>query len=423
MKKQKGLILGIMLVISLAVILIVLLLSLLNKDKSTQDNSQKQNNSESQDVQLDDAMKAGQELSHGKCEGEGPVELTALPMNKEDFAILIPYGLVTSGHVTPIDHQYFSPTIFNSPRDTYEVYAPADARIVDIGARPRVNPDNPNDKFEEYRIVFSHTCTFLTYFDLVTSLAPDLKAEYDKNKDANGYAGNIDFPVKAGQMIGKIGGQTLDFAVWDTQKPLTGFVVPEHYEAESWKLYTANPNDYFSSDLVEILKAKNPRTTEPVQGKIDYDIDGKLIGNWFLEGTNGYAGSENYTGGTYWSGHLSIAPNLYDPTRYIFSTGDFEGEAKQFLIFDENIDPKKIDTDSGLIKFNIGGFSYVDSQGKQWIGTSYTKGPKITESGQEQESCVLVQLIENRKLKLETFSNQSCDSINKFSLNAKIYER
>ena len=46
-----------------------------------------------------------------------------------------------------IDHQYFSPTIFNSPRDTYDVMAPADGRIVDIGPRDRVDPNDPNDHF------------------------------------------------------------------------------------------------------------------------------------------------------------------------------------------------------------------------------------------------------------------------------------
>jgi len=33
------------------------------------------------------------------------------------------------------------------------------------------------------------------------------------------------------------------------------------------------------------LYGKNPRTVEPRGGKIDFDIDGVLSGNWFLEGT------------------------------------------------------------------------------------------------------------------------------------------
>lgn len=175
-----------------------------------------------------EAVKAGQDLSHGNCSGEGPGTLTRSPMDPDDFSIIIPYGLMVGGHVTPIDHQYFAPKDYKSPRDAYEVYAMADSHLVDIGPRT-------NERGTEYRLVFSLTCTFLYYYDLVTSLAPDIKAEYDKKKNASGYA-VVDIPVKAGQLIGKIGGQTLDFAVWDTTKPLTGFVNPASYVGERWKI-------------------------------------------------------------------------------------------------------------------------------------------------------------------------------------------
>ena len=60
--------------------------------------------------------------------------------------------------------------------------------------------------------------------------------------------------MKEGQLIGKIGKQTLDFAVWDTEKPLSGFVIPEHYEREPWKIYTANPFDYFTDEIKKIFR-------------------------------------------------------------------------------------------------------------------------------------------------------------------------
>ncbi len=138
------------------------------------------------------AVSAGKKLSNGNCEGEGEVQLTHLPMDEEDFLVLIPYGLMIGGHVTPIDHMYFSPAQYNSPRDAYEVYAMADGIITEISARPRENPNDPTDKFEEYRFVFSHTCTFLTYFDLATELSGEVKERYEKVKDSGGYAGNMD---------------------------------------------------------------------------------------------------------------------------------------------------------------------------------------------------------------------------------------
>src|SRR3989344_5271720 len=163
------------------------------------------------------AIKAGKQLTYNACSGSGPRELTRLPMEESDYAMILPYGLTVGGHVTPIDHQFFSPTVFNSPRDTYPVYAMADSKIVDI--QPRTN-----ERGTEYRFVFTMSCTFLYYYDLVTSLAPGIKTSFDKHQF------NID--VKAGQLVGKIGGQTLDFAVWDTTKLLTNFINPNSYAGE-----------------------------------------------------------------------------------------------------------------------------------------------------------------------------------------------
>jgi hypothetical protein len=369
---------------------------------------------------VENAKEAGKNLSHNKCKEEGPVELSVSPMKPEDFSILIPYGLVVGGHVTPIDHQYFSPTVFHSPRDTYEVRAMADGRIVEIGARQRQNPNDPNDKFEEYRIVFSHTCTFFTYYDLVTSLTPDLKTEYEKTKNADGYSGRINFPVKAGQVIGKIGGQTLDFAVWNTEKPLSGFVILEHYKDEPWKIYTANPYDYYTEELKELLIERNPRTVPPIEGKIDYDIDGKLIGNWFLEGSEGYIGGRI---SEYWKTHLSIVPDHYDPTRFIVSFGDFNGETKQLAISDSSFDPALIGVSSGLQKLNLASYSYTDGEGNLWNGFTLIKSPKLIPGMVGDKTCVLFELIEDRKLKMEAFPEIECSDVSEFTNNTKIYER
>ncbi len=366
------------------------------------------------------AINEGKKLSHNKCEGEGPVTLTHSPMDPEDFSILIPYGLMIGEHVTPIDHQYFAPFDYNSPRDSFNVYAMADAKIVEIGARQKANPRNPNDKYEEYRIVFSHTCTFFTYYDLVTSLSPDLKTEYDKRKSSNGYAGNIDFEVKAGQLIGKIGGQTLDFAVWNTEKPLTGFVVPEHYRGEPWKIFIANPYDYVSADLKQLLTDRNPRTVEPIEGKIDYDIDEKLIGNWFIEGTGGYTGGSR---ANYWETHLSISPDHFDPTSYIISFGNFNGKAQQFTVVDKSFDPTQIGVTTGLVKYTLANFTYVDNSGNYWDRVSLVKSLKLIPSTDFITGCVLFEMIDTRKLKMESFPSIACREVTAFTDNVQIYER
>src|SRR3989338_6645233 len=117
--------------------------------------------------------------------------------------------------------------------------------------------------------------------------------------------------LKAGQLIGRIGGQTLDTAVYNMNLILPGFITPKLYDGEFWKIHTDDFFSYFNEPLKSQLLAINPRKTPPLSGKIDYDQPGKLIGNWFKEGSGGYAGVTGNTGvGSngrgYWNGHLSI---------------------------------------------------------------------------------------------------------------------
>lgn len=373
---------------------------------------QDRQNEQEENAQNPEAVAVGETLSYQKCSGTGSGTLTALPMNQDDFAFIVPYGLVIGAHVTPIDHQYYSPTVFNSPRDTYPVYAMANAHIVDIQSRA-------SGRGVEYRMVFTMSCTFFYYYDLVTSLAPDIKTEYDSNKNSQGYA-SVDIPVKAGQEIGKIGGQTLDFAVWDTTKPLSGFVNPESYETELWKIYTADPLDYVTQDIREVMIAKYLRTAEPISGKIDHDIDGRLIGNWFLEGTDGYAGAGE---GNYWTSHLSIAPEHLDPTAYIVSFGNYQGEAEQFSIPRDSASPSEVSTATGLVKYELRDWEYLKENGKGWDRDSLAKNLKLNNSKNSGQGCVLFELIEDQKLKMEAFPGKKCSQVKKFTSAAKFYTR
>lgn len=355
------------------------------------------------------AIAAGKQLSNNNCSGSGPKVLTRLPMEQSDFSMILPYGLMVGGHVTPVDHQYFSPIIFNSPRDTYPVYAMADAKVVDI--QPRTN-----NRGTEYRFVFSMSCTFLYYYDLVTSLAPDIKTHFD-NHDFN-------FDVKAGDLVGKIGGQTLDFAVWDTEKPLKNFINPTHYIGEAWKIYTADPLDYYSPAAKANALAKYVRTALPLSGRIDYDIDGKLIGTWFQVGTNGYAGVTTTPGQSgYWSGHLSVVPEYIDNTALIVSFGSWNGgEAKQFVVKDP-VDPKTVGVDTGIVRYELYQGLYKKADGSSWDSMSFTQDPKFVVNSNGFAGCVIMQLTDTRLLKVEQFQNKKCGTTLVFSDKAKTYER
>ena len=385
-----------------------------NKEKDSSKPRTYNSNGSPQIFGSSQAEKEGKSLSGNNCKGTEKRKLTTLPMKMEDFSMIIPYGLVVGDHVTPIDHQYFSPTIFNSPRDTYEVMAMADANLVEI--QPRVKPE-----YTEYRMVFTISCTLFYYYDLVTSLSPDIKSQFDRAPGS--FSKQINIPVKAGQVIGRIGGQTLDFAVWDMDVTLKGFLVPMHYEGERWKIHTVDPLDYYTEDLKKLALSKYIRTVPPLSGKIDYDIDGKLVGNWFVQNTNGYEGIRvNNNPQGYSRTHLAIVPNHIDPTFYMISFGNFGGEFKQFGTSKDAMDPTKVEVKTGLVKYDLFDIQYTKENGEQWNGMSFDKNIKAF-SGNTSRGCVLFQLQNAQTLKMEAFPNINCQSASGFSNKAVAYER
>lgn len=367
--------------------------------------------------QLSEAEKAGQILSGGQCEGTGFKKLSSPPMKMEDFEIIIPYGLMIDSHVTPIDHQYFSPADYDSPRDAYEVRAMGDATITEIGHRYIPGGENPTD---EYRLVFTQSCTFFYYYDLVTSLSPELKAAFDKAAGGTRSA-SMNYPVKAGDLIGRIGGQTLDFAVWDTTKPLTGFVRPEHYESEPWKVYTADPLDYYTDELKAKLVPRHIRSIKPISGKIDHDQPGKLIGNWFVKGSNGYGGTNQ---SEYWKTHLSFAPDHVDPKGILVSIGDYNGKAAQFAVKNNTPNPAEVSAQDGLVKYELVQIEYFKPDGAHWDRFSLVKGLRMKPGPQaEVLGTVLVQVFPDNQIKFEAFPGKTASQASGFTDAAKIYER
>jgi len=360
----------------------------------------------------DKAVAAGKNLSNNNCKGTGETQFTHLPMNEADFSLLIPYGLTVGGHVTPIDHQYFQPTIFQSPKDKYPVYAMADAKITDIEVHAPENGSNGR-----IRMVFTVSCTFFYYYDLVTSVESGI----DKS--------HLPISVKAGQLIGHIGGQTLDFAVWNTKKPLTGFINPSSYDGEAWKIYTDNPFLYYTPELRKIIEAKDPRTADPIEGKIDYDVDGKLIGNWFESGTNGYSGASGEGGAGdqhYYKSHLSFAPNLYDPSYFVVSVGSLytidNERHMQHVTAANSPNPADVDSNSGLIKYDLVDFDYIKSNGSSWDQMAVSKNVKIKPKS-DVFGCALALMKDSRTLKFEVVVGKQCSTISGFDSEVKTYTR
>lgn len=340
------------------------------------------------------------------CKGTGVVSFTSPPMRIEDVGHIIPLGQMSGGHVTPTDHGYYHPPNWKpqeieDPSKFRDVLAPADGIITSINI--------VGNKRGDYRLEIQHTCTFHTIYIHVRELPPkilQITGEITREVRPN-------IPATAGEVIGRANG--FDFSVHDDEVTLKGFIVPSHYDAESWKIHTVDMFAHFVEPLRAQLLAKNVRQAEPRSGKIDYDIDGKLVGNWFVENSGGYGGAEPY-----WTTHLSLTYNWLDPSLIIVSIGNFSGEARQFAVKGNSPDPAAVSTASGLVKYELVGFEYM-TEGGWWDRVSFAKISRAVESGQVS-GVALVQMIEDRKIKFEVFPGKMASEVSGFS-NPTIYER
>lgn len=163
------------------------------------------------------------------------------------------------------------------------------------------------------------------------------------------------------------------------------------------------------------MLALNPRKIQPYGGKIDFDVAGKLQGNWFQVGTNGYAGPEgiertNSLGDQgYFSGHFSIAPDSVHPELVNLSFGDYEGKPQQFTAKKGSSDPAKIGMTDGPVKYEL---------------TKYRQPTfSIPTVDDNVLGTALLQVLEGNQMKLEIFPNKTASQVTGFTSNAKIYER
>lgn len=342
--------------------------------------------------------------------------MTTPPMRRGDIQMILPYGTMVGGHVIPTSHQYLEPWDRTLGRDRYEVRAAMDATLYSISRRAQ-NVETGEETLEEFQLWFAVTCTHLYYYDLMTSLSPDLLAVFEEER--NGDFASVNVPVVAGQVVGKIGAQTLDYGVWDTElDPPRGIIDPSHYVWDELRIYLADPLDYYTKRMKRIMLAKYVRTKHPVSGQVAYDIDTKLVGGWFLEGTGGSMGP-----GEYWVGHLAFAPNYVDPTVFMISVGDVNGDERQFSISRQAPDPRRVGIAEGLVKYDLYPWVFMTAEGEPWDYMHFTKGPTIVNDIFPSEGCALVQLIEERKIRFEVVPGTSCGSLDGFTDAARIYER
>ncbi|MEI6478369.1 MAG: hypothetical protein WCO52_05285 [bacterium] len=391
------------------------------KDTQTSESSRTAGNNST------DPTLKGKALSNNECTGTGSKTLSSAPMASKDIGVITPMGNMIGGHVTPIDHEYYYQKNPSAPRDTYDVMAPADGSIVDIQHRTSFignQSDAPTAKTDEYRMVISYSCTFFSYFDLVTSLDTSIISQLPSNFATTGRMGQTPIAIKAGQVIAHVGGQSLDFAVWDTTKPTKNLLNPTAFNnAEAWKIVTVAPLNYFSDSVKAQILPFYARTTEPRDGVFAYDVTGTAIGDWFLAGTNGYHGSTDpQPKGNYYAAHLAIAPDAIDTKAFVFSVGTYDGgDATQFAIVGNTPDPATVTPATGLVKYTLAQFSHSLPNGQQWTGSAPADG--ITVKASAVKGVALIQLTGAQTMKVEVFPGKTAAQVTAFDDKAQTYDR
>jgi hypothetical protein len=348
-------------------------------------------------------------FSHGTCQGSGVVRYAALPMAIGDIGSFVPLGTMTGDHVTPVDHQYLYPLDLSAGRTRYNVYAPFTGNIVLIQPRVKQAGDLGSAPVGsvDYRMMFEGSCTYWVYYDLVTQLEPAILAAGGSALAANNEA-LVRIPVTAGQLIGRVGGQSLDLGTVNSDITLPGLLVPAHYIAEPWKVHSMDALDYFDEPLRSQLIALDARNALPLGGKIDFDVDGAASGNWFLLGTNGYGGLTGEGGGNYWSGHLALARDNIDPALLVISMGFPNGSSQQWVVNGNAPDPATVTAATGMIKYEV----------KQLNGDSVSAN-----LSQGVVGVLLVQVLPARQLRVEYVPGAVVASVTGFSSAAQTYER
>lgn len=372
--------------------------------------------------------------SQNRCHKNELVKYSVSPIVLEDIKFVQPIGELREGHIVPGDHGGFD--YKTSPSSSpVAVFMPANGFLVGVEKHPYDPPPGYSRSLQHYHIYLEHSCTFFTGFVHLTEFAPEMLAASRElqvlNQEKSGQPKNIALrvPVKAGQVLGTTWSfGLLGMVAVDLTKTNTGYLKPESYRGENWRIHSVAGLDYFEEPLKSQILAKNPRTTNPRGGKIDFDVAGKLVGNWFLQGTNGLKGSSGSKPRQcgnwpcpYWEGHLALVYDYIDPTQLRVSVGFNHGLSGRtpFGVKGNGPDFKNIGVADGLVKYELVALRDISRE------RGYdAESPLITVNDESVVlGIILVQVVDDDTIKVEVFSGKTKDEIQNFSSAARTYHR
>ncbi len=341
---------------------------------------------------------------------EGDVYFSSAPIDVHGVKWFISMG---DPNVLPKDHGGFvlkQPYVFPA---SVPVLAVADGVIITAshGTRsvPSI-PDAPQElwgmEYEDHLLQLKISKNVIVYYAHITAFHPDLAAKIgDLPNDEVGYQVHVE--VKAGDTLGFVGPHgAMDFSVTDFRLNLH-FLNPSRYPGNY--IYSANIFDYFQEPLLSALLAVTPRQELPRGGKVDYDVAGRIVGNWFLEGTTSFV---------QWSHQLAIVYHHVYGSRITIADGspmrdvpgiEGPGAPDVYWVKGNAPLPENIGVADGIIKYSL------------IYGHDPNNPEPYNEDLQPIQGEMLVQMIDEGSIKVEFFKGTTAPAT--FTSTAKIYVR
>jgi len=207
--------------------------------------------------------------------------------------------------------------------------------------------------------------------------------------------------VRSGQVVGFCGTSAgMDFYIGDEDLQLH-LLNPGRYPGP-W-LKAGQYIDYFDEPLKSQLLAITIRQDEPRGGRMDYDVAGRIIGNWFLDGN------------TQWdrTAQLAIVYDFIEGTRIAIADGstidETEREAHVYWVEGNAPPPEDVGQADGLVKYEIR---------QRWFRDSYR-----VHATSDILGTFLVEMIEPGRIRVEKVLGKSPAEISGFSSAARVYVR
>jgi hypothetical protein len=204
--------------------------------------------------------------------------------------------------------------------------------------------------------------------------------------------------LTAGQRIGRAGTTSvgIDFGVMNHGRTVF-FANPARYSQE--ELRGDAPLRFFEEPLRSQLYAKVRRIGADRDGRFDYDQEGRLVGNWFLEGLP--ASQSSLPAG--WPKHLAFVYNNYDPSNIRVSIGGTLPSVGAWAVQAGAIDPKDVRVSSGKVTYRLHAASPTS-----------TSGPQV--------GVLIVQMLDAARIRVEQVASTTLTDLD-FTAAARIYTR